>query len=116
MARYTTSTDPKLVLEHTVTPAQTQRVTLTGDRVKVLYEGTDDVEARAVYDYAREHYEQRRIAGVIDGVKRAANQPCDVADCPITERTREPHPSHEETFVVYVAKERRGDAVPRTPR
>ena len=64
MAKYVTHTDPPLTLEWT-----DLKVTLTGAVTKVLYEGEDKVEAKAVYDYAREHYEQRRIALETEGVE-----------------------------------------------
>ena len=56
-----TFTDTPLTLER-VTEAGTHRVTLTGDRVKVLYEGRDIVEATAIYDAVVEHYEARKTA------------------------------------------------------
>ena len=64
MPKYLTHTDPSLVIEWT--PGVEHLVTITGDRAKVLYRGGDVDEAKETYDYAVEHYEQRRIAGEID--------------------------------------------------
>lgn len=44
---------------------ENERVTIEGDRVKLLYpidEDYDAAEAQAVYDAVQEHYEQRKFA------------------------------------------------------
>ena len=42
------------------------RVTIEGDTVKTLYEGSNSIQAKAVYDYTVEHYNQRAIARELD--------------------------------------------------
>ena len=56
-----TFTHDPLTLER-VQEGNLHRVTLTGDRRKVLYEGKDVREATDIYDAVVEHYEARKTA------------------------------------------------------
>ena len=78
MAKYVTHTSPALTLEmsrHDLI----YRVTITGDRTKLLYEGRDAARALEVYDYTKEHYEQRRLALELDGEEAEREVPYTLA-------------------------------------
>jgi hypothetical protein len=91
----THNTHVGLVLAWTQAGKQ-HRVTITGEHEKVLYEGDDMGKAKAVWDYTKEHYEQRRVAREFDE-QEGGN--CTEPDCP---SKGEPHKTHLEGFVPYV--------------
>lgn len=57
MPSFITDTPEKLKVEWI--SAKTDRVAVTGDRVKILYEGDDKVFAKEVYDNVKAHYDAR---------------------------------------------------------
>lgn len=56
---YLTHTNLTLAL---IEDADGCRVTLTGDRTKILYEGDDKDEAKDIYDEVVAHYDERKEA------------------------------------------------------
>ena len=59
MKTFTTHTGLVLALDGS-------RVTITGEREKVLYDGDNKAEALLIYSYAVRHYVQRQIASEVD--------------------------------------------------
>jgi hypothetical protein len=58
MATFITDTPEQLKVEW-VSAARSNLVVIVGDKTKILYEGEDAVDAKAVYDGVKDHYEKR---------------------------------------------------------
>ena len=58
MPSFITDTPEKLKVEW-VSATRTDLVAITGDRVKILYEGNDKAFAKEVYENVKAHYDKR---------------------------------------------------------
>lgn len=60
MPSFITDTAEKLKVEW-ITTTRNNLVAITGDKVKVLYEGEDSTFAKDVYDNVKTHYDKRVV-------------------------------------------------------